>query len=248
MTAGRGATRRRVTRAYGGHSATGPDRFCRDGLRVLAVFRAVPGRRAVRARRRRRAAERGLKTLVFRVRPGEVADAVASRFRLRIGATATVAAAALIVALPNPAVPVLAVGLAATALHRVRPQLDARALSLLFVFAVALGVGGRLWRAPAGLLDGCGAWSTAALGAAASVVINNLPAAALLSSQPVGHPDALLLGLDLGPNLAVTGSLSALLWLQAARAVRARPSIATYSRLGLLLVPLTLAAALLVNG
>ena len=46
-----------------------------------------------------------------------------------------------------------------------------------------------------------------------------------------------------GPNLAVTGSLSAVLWLQAARAVDARPSVATYTRLGLALVPLTLAAA-----
>jgi arsenical pump membrane protein len=60
----------------------------------------------------------------------------------------------------------------------------------------------------------------------------------------VAHPHALLLGLDLGPNLAVTGSLSAVLWLQAARSVGARASIATYSRVGLLLVPLTLASSL----
>ena len=50
--------------------------------------------------------------------------------------------------------------------------------------------------------------------------------------------------LDLGPNLAVTGSLLAVLWLQAARGADARPSIATYTRLGAVLVPLTLAAAL----
>ncbi|HEX4324574.1 MAG TPA: hypothetical protein VHZ77_08080 [Gaiellaceae bacterium] len=65
---------------------------------------------------------------------------------------------------------------------------------------------------------------------------------------PLPHPDALLLGLDLGPNLAVTGSLSALLWLQAARAVGARPSIATSTRLGVVLVPLTLAATVAVSS
>jgi len=70
-----------------------------------------------------------------------------------------------------------------------------------------------------------------------SVLLNNLPAAVLLSAQPAAQPHALLLGLDLGPNLAVTGSLSAVLWLQAARAVGADASIATYSRLGLVLVP-----------
>jgi arsenical pump membrane protein len=76
------------------------------------------------------------------------------------------------------------------------------------------------------------------------VLVNNLPAAVLLSTQPPAHPEALLLGLDLGPNLAVTGSLSAVLWLQAARTVGAHASITTYSRLGLLLVPTTLAATL----
>jgi arsenical pump membrane protein len=55
----------------------------------------------------------------------------------------------------------------------------------------------------------------------------------------------LLLGLDLGPNLAVTGSLSAVLWLQTARSIGARPSVLTYTRLGLLLVPASLVAALL---
>jgi hypothetical protein len=42
----------------------------------------------------------------------------------------------------------------------------------------------------------------------------------------------------------VTGSSSAFLWLRAARAVAADAAIATYSRLGVLLVPLTIAGAL----
>jgi arsenical pump membrane protein len=92
-----------------------------------------------------------------------------------------------------------------------------------------------------------GRWPTGALAAAASIVVNNLPAAVLFSAHPPTHPIALLLGLDLGPNLAVTGSLSAVLWWQAARSVGARPSPVTYSLLGTLLVPPTLAVALAVS-
>ena len=66
----------------------------------------------------------------------------------------------------------------------------------------------------------------------------------LFSAQSPPHPRALLLGLDLGPNLAITGSLSALLWLQAARTVNANTSIATYTKLGALLAPLTLVGTL----
>jgi arsenical pump membrane protein len=87
-------------------------------------------------------------------------------------------------------------------------------------------------------------WATGGLGAIASVLLNNLPAAVLLSAQPAAHPNALLLGLDIGPNLAFTGSLSAVLWLQAARTVGADASLRDYSRLGVVLVPATLALAL----
>jgi arsenical pump membrane protein len=120
-------------------------------------------------------------------------------------------------------------------------------LALLFTATVSLGAVARLWHDPARLLAATGPWTAAGVGAAASLVVNNLPATVLLATQPPAHPDALLLGLDLGPNLAVTGSLSAVLWLQAARTVGARPSIVTYTRLGLVLVPLTLAATLAVQ-
>jgi arsenical pump membrane protein len=79
----------------------------------------------------------------------------------------------------------------------------------------------------------------------ASVLVNNLPAAMLLSAHVPAHPRALLLGLDLGPNLFVTGSLSAVLWLQVARADAARPSILRYTLLGVVLVPLSLGLTLL---
>jgi arsenical pump membrane protein len=74
--------------------------------------------------------------------------------------------------------------------------------------------------------------------------VNNLPAAVLLGSRGPAHPQSLLFGLDIGPNLAVTGSLSALIWWQAARAAGARPSARRYSLVGAVLVPLTIAAAL----
>jgi arsenical pump membrane protein len=171
--------------------------------------------------------------------PGELPP-----LRLGLGATATVAAAVLVVALRNAAIPVLALGLAVTALRRNRAQFEPRALALLFTLTVTLGTIARLWPGPATLLAGNGAWAVAFAGAAASLLVNNLPATVVLSSHPTAHPEALLLGLDLGPNLAVTGSLAAFLWIQAARAVDARASIATYSRLGVLLVPATMLVAL----
>lgn len=164
--------------------------------------------------------------------------------RLRLGAVATIAAALLVVVLPSPAIPVLVIGVVVTALQRQRPRLDARLLGILFAVTVTLGTCARLWNEPYALLGSTDAWTSAGIGAVASLLANNLPATVLLASEPPPHPNALLLGLDLGPNLAVTGSLSAVLWLQAARAVGARPSVATYTRLGLPLVPLTLAAAL----
>lgn len=189
--------------------------------------------------------------VVLLLRPGAGGANVAgnpSPLRLRIGAAATVVAAVLVVVLTNPAVPVLAVGLAAVALQRIRPRLDARLLGIVFVVAVALGTLARLWDEPARLLTSSGTWTTAGAGVAASLVVNNLPATVLLTARPLPHPIALLLGLDLGPNLAITGSLAAVLWLQAARSAGARPSVATFTRLGIVLVPLTLAAAVAVSG
>jgi arsenical pump membrane protein len=69
----------------------------------------------------------------------------------------------------------------------------------------------------------------------------------LSSSSPL-HPRALLIGLDLGPNLVVTGSLSAIFWLQVAKREGASPSVRTYSAVGIVLVPLSIMAALLVSG
>jgi arsenical pump membrane protein len=183
-------------------------------------------------------------TLAYRLEGGAQDERRTPPLRLGLGATATLAAATPMLVLPNPALPVLALGLAATALRRLRPRLDLRVLTLLFALAVGLGTLAHAWDGPTQLLDSSGQSATAALAALGSLLLNNLPAAVLLSAQPPPHPAALLLGLDLGPNLAVTGSLSAFLWLQAARTLNADASIATYSKLGALLVPLTLVGAL----
>jgi arsenical pump membrane protein len=182
--------------------------------------------------------------LAFPLRDGQRNGNEAPTLRLGLGAAAAIAAAALILMLPNPALPVLAIGLGAAAVLRLRPQLNLRPLALLFGLAVGLGALARAWPGPAELLGHIGRWPTAGVGALSSILVNNLPAAVLLSAQPPPHPRALLLGLDLGPNLAVTGSLSAFLWLQSARAADASPSIRTYSRLGLAIAPLTLIGAL----
>jgi arsenical pump membrane protein len=169
--------------------------------------------------------------------------------RWRIGAVAVAASTVLVLVLPNPALPVLAVGVVAVLLDRpgrarVFASVDVRTLGLLFAAAVVLGAVGRAWDGPASLVNGAGRAGASAIAAAATVVVNNLPAAVLFTPHPAVHPRALLIGLNLGPNLAVSGSLSALLWLRVARSLDARPSARTYSLVGVLLVPLSIAGAL----
>jgi arsenical pump membrane protein len=173
--------------------------------------------------------------------------------RIGLGLAAVLAASVLVVTLGSPALPVAAVGATAVGirvfqrqqrLERVRQVLGLSTLLGLFGVAVALGAAGRAWSGTADLLAQLGPWPTAGLGALTSVVVNNLPAASLLAARVPPHPFALLVGLNLGPNLFVTGSLAWVLWLRTARAAGASPSIATASRLGLLVVPLSMAAAL----
>jgi arsenical pump membrane protein len=184
--------------------------------------------------------------LVFPLRGSHPARETAPAMRVGASAIATVAAGALVVALANPALPVLVIGLGVTVCHGRRPRLRWWAPAFLFWLALGLALLGRSWDGPSSLLAGLGPWSTALVGAGASVALNNLPAAALLSARPAVHAPALLVGLDLGPNLAVTGSLSAWLWLDAARATGARASVRVYSLAGVPLAGLTLAGALAV--
>jgi arsenical pump membrane protein len=139
-----------------------------------------------------------------------------------LGLVAVVAAAALVLLLRSPALPVAAVGVAVSAVRLAR-----RRESLEHILAV-LGL-------PA---------ATAGLAAVTAVLVNNLPAASLLAARVPQHPFSMLVGLNLGANLFVTGSLAWALWLRTARVAGATPSIRHASRLGVLVVPASMAAAL----
>jgi arsenical pump membrane protein len=184
---------------------------------------------------------------------GEPGDEPAERVGV-LGLMATAVAAVLTVVLSDPALPVFVLGLAAATIACLRGELTPGAVVRaigpavvlsLFAVSVALGVLARSWDGPAHLLVGAGRWETAGVAAGTAVLINNLPAAVLLSAHHVTHPRALLVGLNLGPNLAVTGSLASYLWWRAAKQVGAEPSIARVSRLGVILAPLAILCAVL---
>jgi arsenical pump membrane protein len=169
----------------------------------------------------------------------------------------------LVLVLRTPALPVAAVGVAAVALRAwrggggaggggggggVTTRSAVRVLGVpvlvgLFGLAVALGTLGRSWSGPATLLSHLDAWGTAAVAALTSVLVNNLPAASLLAARQPPHPFALLIGLNVGPNLFVTGSLAWILWRRAARDAGGQPDLRRASLLGVISVPLSIAAA-----
>lgn len=179
-----------------------------------------------------------------------------TRPRRALGLCAGILAAALILALRNAAPEVLAIGLLALAwrarggelaLRESLPSLGLGSLLSLFGLAVALGTAARASALPASLLHGAGTATSAVIAALASVLVNNLPAAVVLSAPKHVHLMALLAGLDIGPNVAVTGSLAVLLWWRAARASGASPSARAYSMQGLTLAPAALAAAVVLQ-
>ncbi len=139
------------------------------------------------------------------------------------------------------------------------PGLLAAASPAFLVFVLALGVLVRavvdngLGRAARHLLP-TGTTLPALLGVAAAAavlanLVNNLPAVlALLPIATAGGPGpvlAVLIGVNVGPNLTYAGSLATLLWRRVLREHDARPAAAEFLRLGLLTVPATLAAAVL---
>ncbi len=180
-------------------------------------------------------------------------DAAVERPAGAVGIVAVVVAVILVVTLRSPALPVLIDGILAAgfrvAQRRLRLEeavtvLGAPVLLGLFGITIGLGTLGRLWSGPATLLSHSGAVGAALIAAVTSVLVNNLPAASLLAARTPHHAAQLLVGLNLGPNLFVTGSLAWFLWLKAARNAGASPSLRQASRLGLIIVPLSLAAAL----
>ena len=97
--------------------------------------------------------------------------------------------------------------------------------------------------------------SKAAAGAGVAVALagnlmNNLPAGLIASSAiaqahaPKQVVDALLIGVDLGPNLSITGSLATILWLAAIRREGETVGFWRFLKVGAVVTPPALAAAL----
>jgi arsenical pump membrane protein len=187
---------------------------------------------------------------------GSIGDVDRPQVVLGAGVLATVAAIVFVLVLRNPALEVLGVGLAAVGVELLRSELSLAdvwrvvgppSLAAAFVLTVALGTLARHWDGPAELIAHASGPETAGLAALSSVLVNNLPSAALYSAHSVDHSRMLLLGLNVGPNLAVTGALSALLWFRAAGEVDARPSLFEFSRRGVPLALVAMGAAIVVG-
>jgi arsenical pump membrane protein len=152
--------------------------------------------------------------------------------------------------------------LAARALARrtVAPAALVRAADLPFLlFVLGLGIvvtavtANGLGRALAPLVPaGTGLpalLAVAALAAALANVCNNLPAVLVL--LPLAAPSgagavlAVLLGVNIGPNLTYTGSLATLLWRRIAHQHGSAPDLGEFTRLGLLTVPAALVLGVL---
>jgi arsenical pump membrane protein len=94
------------------------------------------------------------------------------------------------------------------------------------------------------------AWSVGIATAVADNIANNLPVGLVAGSVaaqdhlPPPVVGAMLIGVDLGPNLSVTGSLATILWLVALRREGLHVSAWRFLRLGLLVTPPALLAAL----
>ncbi|MCJ2130175.1 arsenic transporter [Methylobacterium sp. E-045] len=94
------------------------------------------------------------------------------------------------------------------------------------------------------------AWGGGTLVAVLSNLVNNLPAG-LIAGAAVQQADvsekvagAILIGIDLGPNLSVTGSLATILWLTAIRREGEDVGFWRFLKLGLLVMPPALILAL----
>jgi arsenical pump membrane protein len=96
------------------------------------------------------------------------------------------------------------------------------------------------------------AWATGLLVAIPSNLTNNLPTGLLAGSVlNAGHvpqvvSSAILIGLDLGPNLSVTGSLATILWLVALRREGVQVSTWRFLKFGMVVMPPALILALAV--
>jgi len=89
--------------------------------------------------------------------------------------------------------------------------------------------------------------AVAGIAALLANLINNLPA--VLALLPVAGPAgpgpvlAVLIGVNLGPNLTYVGSLATLLWRRIVHSHGVQPELGDFTRLGVLTVPATLAVS-----
>jgi arsenical pump membrane protein len=119
----------------------------------------------------------------------------------------------------------------------------------LFVLVEALDKSGLIQMIAAHLHDAVGrsvtsaAWGAGVIVAIAANLMNNLPVGLVAGnavqgaglSEPVMR--AVVIGVDLGPNLSVTGSLATILWLTALRREGQMVGVCTFLKLGALVMP-----------
>jgi arsenical pump membrane protein len=154
----------------------------------------------------------------------------------------------------------VALGLRNLATRRSSPAEIAQAVNVPFlVFVLALAVvvqavmrNGVSERMGAVMPSGSGLLALlgyAALAAVLANIANNLPATLVLVPlvAPAGPAAilAVLIGVNIGPNLTYVGSLSNLLWRRVLRRYDVSASVGEYTRLGLFTVPTSLVAAVL---
>jgi arsenical pump membrane protein len=93
--------------------------------------------------------------------------------------------------------------------------------------------------------DFAGLLGAAVLAAVLANLVNNLPATLMVAPLVAGSPGlvmAVLLGVNLGPNLTYVGSLATLLWRQILHTSDHPPAAREFLRLGVLTVPAALPA------
>jgi arsenical pump membrane protein len=153
----------------------------------------------------------------------------------------------------------VALGARALVAGRTRPKALLRAADPLFcLFVLALGVvveavtenglGDALTAVVPAEPTLPGLLGLAALAAVLANVVNNIPATlvllAVLGDAPApGLVLAVLIGVNVGPNLTYVGSLATLLWRRVLVGAGEAPTVREYTGLGLLTVPVGLVAA-----
>jgi arsenical pump membrane protein len=94
------------------------------------------------------------------------------------------------------------------------------------------------------------AWGAGIAAALGSNLANNLPvgivAGSAIKNDHIADQitRAILIGVDLGPNLSVTGSLATILWLSALRREEQSVGAGRFLKLGVIVMPLALLVAI----